>query len=171
MKAITSFDDENKKVVVICIASDNTVKEVLRKYVKARLIQIAGIREDEAEKAISAGKGEFIRYDKNDGKASLYMYDGCWETVQIIDISGPVKNAFPENSAKDIIANKDEYGYVKGYVRVNEKNMPKFSEDEDFLNMLGKKLVGGNGMDYVEYTVVGIENEDTFVLHVLGELL
>ena len=169
MKAIISFNDEDKKVVVICTTSDKSAKNVLRKYVKARLIQMSGIRDDESERAINTGKGEFVRYNEDDGKASIYMYDGCWETVQLIDISEPVGNAFPEKAVEDIIADKDEYGYVEGYVRVNEKDMPKFSEDEDFLNMLGKKLIGGNGIDCVEYTVVGIENEDTFVLHVLGE--
>ena len=169
MKAIISFNDEDRKAVVICTASDDTAKEAMRKYVKARLIQMSGMWEDEAEKTISAENRELVRFNEDDGEASLYMYDGCWETVQIIDTLKSTGNMFPEKFAEGIIADKNEYGYVEGYVKVNEKDMPKFNEDEDFLDMIGKKLVGGNRLDCVEYAIVGMESEDTFVLYVLGE--
>lgn len=93
------------------------------------------------------------------------MYDGCWETVQIIDALGPFTSPFREMPAEEILENKDKYGWAEGYIRVNEKDMSKF-KDIGFLDMAGKKLVGGKGLDYVEYKVVGLENGDTFVLYV-----
>lgn len=79
------------------------------------------------------------------------------------------QDAFLMRSAEEVIASRDENNYVEGYIEVHVSTLVD-NDLESFLDIISEELVGSDLLMDVNYSVVGLEDNDMLILKVSGDV-
>ena len=89
--------------------------------------------------------------------------------VNTVEVDGKIIDLTANRSCKEIIASRDKNNYVEGYVQLHISDMID-RDYEAFLHLISEELVGTNLLKDVNYSIVGLKDNNKLVLSVNGNV-